>query len=97
MESPFRNSTPSPPIGSPLWYYVMTPTNPKIFLKALLAPIYTYVEGARAKKNVIALFFKILTAAQKIWSKYGLYSDMGEFSKSLLVDLKKRTEYIEKL
>ena len=57
------------------------PTDPKIFLKAHLAPIYTNFEGERAPKNAIflstffkkcpktvffLLFFKNLPAAQKI-------------------------------
>ena len=83
-----RDSTPCRPKGSPLWYFQQIqfrPTNPKNFLKAPLAPIYTkFKGGARAKKNAIFWskfskkylkmpfldwFFKILPAAHKIWPK----------------------------
>ena len=53
------------------------PTDPKIFLKAPLAPIYTNFEGERAPKKtrfflskffgfLTVFFFKNLPAAQKI-------------------------------
>ena len=46
------------------------PTDPKIFLKAPLAPIYTNFEGERApKKRFFDCFFKNLPAAQKILPK----------------------------
>ena len=63
---PFRDSTPCQPKpkGPPFDTFSeiqLWPTDPKIFLKAPLAPIYTNFEGERApKKNTIFLstFFK---------------------------------------
>ena len=49
-----RDSTPCRPKGSPLWYYYeihFWPTDPKIFLRAPLAQIYTNFEGERAPKT----------------------------------------------
>ena len=69
----------------PLWYFEeihFWPTDPEIFLKEPLAPIYSNFEGERAPKKrnfflskffkncpktaFFELFFKILPAAQKI-------------------------------
>ena len=78
--------------------YPLLVMDPKFFLKVPLAPIYTNFEGERAPKNAIflstfskkslkttflACFLKNLPALQKIWSKWGLYSDMGELRKSI--------------
>ena len=84
--------------------YLFLVTDPKIFLKAPLALIYTNFEGtARAEKTRFfgqnfpkiaekrlfgLFFFKILSATQKIWSKSGLYSDRRA-QKINLVNLKK--------
>ena len=43
------------------------------------------------KTPFLACFFINLSAAQKFWSKWGLYSDLGELQKINLVDLKKRS------
>ena len=83
---PLRDSTPCRPKGSPFdtsseihfW-----PTDPKIFLKAPSAPIYTSFEGERApkktrfcqnfsksaQKRLFYCFFKNLPAMQKILPK----------------------------
>ena len=53
--APLRDSTPCRPKGTPLWYFLRNPflvTDPKIFLKAPSAPIYSIFEGgARAEKT----------------------------------------------
>ena len=81
-----RNSIPCRPKGSPLCTILRHPflvTDAKIFLKAPLAPIYILIlRGDRAKKNS-GLFFQVLPAAQKNWSKWGLYNDLGELRKSI--------------
>ena len=74
------------------------PTDPKIFLKAPLAPIYTNFEGERAPKKTrffvkifqkvpkngfFDYFFKNLPAAHKILPKYGQNSALGELEKSI--------------
>ena len=55
--SPFRDSTPCRPKMSPFCTILRYPylvTDPKIFLKSPLAPIYTNFEGGvRAKKKKI--------------------------------------------
>ena len=73
----------------------------------IILPIYDNFEGGARRKNAIfcskvfknciktpflACFLKKLTAAQKIWSKLGLYSYLGELKKINLVDLKKEVE-----
>ena len=82
------------------------PTDPKIFLKAPLAPIYTNFEGERAPKNAIFLskFFKkcpktaFLTVFQKFacgadnLAKIGAKQCFGIARKINLVDLKKRSQ-----
>ena len=60
---PPRDSTPSRPKGSPLCYFLRNPflsTDPKFFLKAPLAPMYTNFEGEHApkKRNFLSNFFK---------------------------------------
>ena len=51
------------------------PTDPKVFLKAPSAPVYTNFEGERAPKNArpkngfFDCFFKNLPAAHKIYTK----------------------------
>ena len=97
--------TPSPQEFEPLptqRYFIRIhfwPTDPKIFLKTPLAPIYTNFEGERApKKNgfflsnfskkcpktaFLTCFFKKLPAAQKIWPKQGLFTALGELCKSI--------------
>ena len=100
-DTPLKNSTTCRPKGSPLCTILRYPflvTDPKNFLKAPLAPLFTNFEwGARAKKTgfwskfsknclktpFLACFFKILPAKQKIWSKWGLFSDLGELRKSI--------------
>ena len=80
----FRDSTPCQPKGPPFDTFSeihFWPTDPKIFLKAPWAPIYTNFEGERAPKKTrffvkifqkvpkngfFDCFFKNLTAAQKI-------------------------------
>ena len=80
------------------------PTDPKIFLKAPSAPIYTNFEGERAPKKrdffvkifqklpengfSDCFFFKNLTAAQK--AKVGAKQCFGRARKINLVDLKKK-------
>ena len=73
---PLRDSTPCRPKGSPLSTILRYPflvMDPKNFLKALPAPIYTSFEGgARAEKTQFfgQNFSKFcLPAAQKIWLK----------------------------
>ena len=73
-------------------------TDPKIFLKAPSAPIYTNFEGERAPKKTLFFvkifqkvpkngffdcFFKNLPAAQKILPKQGQNSALGELEKSI--------------
>ena len=59
-------------------------TDPKHFLKAPLAPIYTYFEGERVpKKRLIWSVVKTLPVAQKIWPKQGLCCALGELGKSI--------------
>ena len=67
--------------------------DPKSFLKALLAPIYTNIEGERAPKKRNFFFknflkttfsacsFKIMPAAQNFWPKQGLFSALAELEK----------------
>ena len=53
-----RDSTPCRPKGSPLGTFSeihFWPTDPKNFLQAPLAPIYTNFEGERAQKNAVFL------------------------------------------
>ena len=81
------------------------PTDPKIFLKAPWAPIYTNFEGERApkktrffcqnfsksaKKRFFDCFFKNLPAAQKFLQKIGAKRCFGRALKINLVDLKKK-------
>ena len=60
-----RDSTPCRPKGSPFDTFSeihFWPTDPKIFLKAPLAPIYTNFEGERAPKKrdfVVNIFQKV--------------------------------------
>ena len=84
-----RDSTPADPKGPPFvlfWDIHVWLTDLKIFLLALLAPIYTNFEGERAPKNAIFSrhfpisavkrffgLFKNLIPAQKNWSNQGLY------------------------
>ena len=73
-------------------------TDPKIFLKAPLAPLNTNIEGERApkkkdlfvkifqkvpKNGFLTCFFKNLPAAQKIWPKQGLFTALEELGKSI--------------
>ena len=47
-------------------------TDPKIFLKVPLAPVYSYFKGGvRAKKTPFCLFFKILPLGAEILAKTG--------------------------
>ena len=91
-----RPPTPCRPKGSPLDTFSeihFWPTDPKIFLKAPLAPIYTNFKGERAPKKTrffVKIFqkvpktaFKKLPAAQKIWLKQGLFTALGELGKSI--------------
>ena len=61
---PLRDSTPCRPKGSPFDTFSAThfwPTDPKIFLKAPLAPIYTNFEGECAqkkKRDFLSKFFE---------------------------------------
>ena len=84
-----RDSTPCRPKGSPLWYFFRNPfwpTDPKIFRKAPLAPIYTKFEGGRApkktrfffeifhkvaKNGVLTVFLKILLRRRKFCQNRG--------------------------
>ena len=74
------------------------PTDPKIFLRAPLASIYTNFEGGRApkkrdffvtifqkvlKNSFFDCFFKNLPAAQKLLPKWGQNSAWGELEKSI--------------
>ena len=45
------------------------------------------------KNTIFGLFFKILLAAQKFWSKQDLYRNLGELRKINLVDLKKSRSF----
>ena len=78
---PLRDSTPRRPKGSPFVTFSeihFWPTDPKIFLKATSAPIYTNFKGERAPKKrdffvkkcpktaFFDCFFKNLPPAQKI-------------------------------
>ena len=69
--------------GSSLCTIVRYPflvTDTKIFLKVSWAPIYINLRGSAPKQNAFfgLFFFKNLPAAQKNWSKCGLYSDLGK-------------------
>ena len=69
--------------------------DPKVFLKAPWAAIYTLLRGERAPKKRIffkifqkvpktdfsACLFKIMPAAQKFWPKQGLFSALLELEK----------------
>ena len=102
--SPLRDSTPFRPKGSPFDTFSESPfwlTDPKIFLKAPLAPIYTNFEGKRApKKNAIFLstFFVFLTVFSKICrgakklAKIGAKQCFGRARKINLVDLNRKSE-----
>ena len=85
-------------------------TDPKIFLKAPLAPIYTNFEGERApkktkffcqnfsksaQKRLFDCFFKNLPAAQKLFTKIGAKQCFGRARKINLVDLKKKKKVVK--
>ena len=93
---------PLPTQRVPLWYFLRNPfsvTDPKIFLKAPFAPIYTNFEGERAPKKTrfflwkfskkctktafLTCFLMNLPAAQTIWPKQRLYSALGKLRKSI--------------
>ena len=101
-----RYSTPCRPKRSLFWYFLrnLFLADPKIFLKAPLAPIYTNLEGERAPKKrdffvktsqkvpingFCDLFFQNLPAAQKIWPKQRLFC-FRRARKINLIDLKKK-------
>ena len=69
--------------------------DPKNFLKATLAPIYTNFEGELAPKNAIfwstfsGVFFQKLSCVAENLSKWGLYSDFGELRESIWSTWKK--------
>ena len=84
----------------PFW-----PTDPKIFLKAPSAPIYTNFEGERAPKNAIflstffkkcpktaffLLFFQKFACGAENFAKIGAKQCFGRARKINLVDLKKK-------
>ena len=105
-----RNGRPSPsgmrppadPMGPPfelirdIHFWL---TDPKIFLKAPLAPIYTNSKGDRAPKKrnflvkifqkkhknafLACFFFKILPAASKLLPKQVFFSALGVLGKSI--------------
>ena len=76
-----RDSTPCRSKGTILRYPYLV-TDRKIFLEALLAPIYTTFEGGASDFSVFlaflayfCLFLKNLLAAQNILSKWSRHSD----------------------
>ena len=56
-----------------------------MFLKAPVAPIYTYFEGgARVKKvRFFSQHFPKIYLRRRMLSTWGLYSDLGELRKSI--------------
>ena len=80
--------------GSPLCTILRYPflvTDPKVFLKAPLAPIYTNIEGgARAEKNaVFQPVYSKLCLRRRSFGPNGLFKRFGRAWKINLVDLKK--------
>ena len=89
------------------------PTDPKIFLKAPLAPIYTNFEGERAPKKkriflsnffkncpktaFFTLFFQKLACGAENLAKVGAKQCFGRARKINLVDLKKRSSKFWKI
>ena len=108
-----RDSTPLELKGPPFSTFQeihFWPSDPKIFLKAPWAPIYTNFEGEeRAEKTqffgqnfpkclktlFLDSFFKILPAAQKIWPKQGLNRAKGELEESFWLIYKKTTKFLK--
>ena len=105
---PLRDSTPCRPKGSPFDTFSeihFWPTDPKFFLKAPSAPIYTNFEGERAPKKTLFFCQHFSKSAQKrlfltVFSKFacgaenfakiGAKQCFGRARKINLVDLKKR-------
>ena len=96
--TPLRDSIPCRPKGSTLCTFLRYPilvTDPKIFLKAPLAPILTYFEGGRRKTAIFGQYFpkrafflpnffkNVSKMFPKIWPKQGLFSALGELEKSI--------------
>ena len=108
-----RVSTPCRAKGSPFGTFQeihFWPRDPKIFLKAPWAPIYTNFEGGERvektrffgqnfpkclKTPFLDGFFNILPAAQKIWPKQGLNRAKGELEKSFWSTYKKNDKIFE--
>ena len=97
---PLRDSITCRPSGYPICIilsYPFSANDPKILLKAPEAPMYTYFEGARAKKRnvLVNIFQKMLKNLfcgllfSESWSKWGLYSDLRELRKTIGSILKK--------
>ena len=74
---------PTPPFRYPFL------NDPKNFLKATLAPIFTNFEGERAPTNAIfwstlfGVFFQKVSCVAENLSKWGLFSDSGELRESI--------------
>ena len=78
-------------------------TDPKIFLKAPLAPIYTNFEGERApkkrnfsksaQKRLFRLFFQKFACGAENFAKIGIKQCFGRARKINLVDLKKMSKF----
>ena len=88
------------------------PTDPKIFLKAHLAPIYTNFEEERAPKKtrffcqnfsksaqkwLFLLFFQKFACGAEILAKIGAKQCFGKARKINLVDLKKGLNFVLKI
>ena len=106
---PLRDSNPCQLKGSPLWYFLKIhfwPTDPKIFLKAPSAPIYTNFEGERAPKKRVFFCLNFPKSAQKVlfdlfffqkiacgaenFAQTGSFYCFGRARKINLIDLKKK-------
>ena len=110
--SPSGIRPPADPKGPPFgtFYEIhFLPTDPKIFLKAPLAPIYTNFEGERAPKKrdflvkifqkvpknaFFGLFFQIFACGAKNFAKTGTKPCIRESSKNQFGRPKKKVDKI---
>ena len=89
-----RDSTPADPKVPPFDTFSeihFWPTDPKIFLKAPLAPIYTSFEGERAPKKTRFFLSKFFKKCPKTAFLTAQKQCLGKARKINLVDLKKRS------
>ena len=107
--------TPANPKGPPFGTFKeihLWPTDPKIFLKAPLAPIYTNFEGERAPKKRVFfvrnfqkvpkngffdLFFQKIACGAENLAKTGYFYCFGRARKNNSVDLIKKLSKLSKV